>query len=456
VSLRVQLMMSIAAVLLACLAMGSVLAYWHAVSKVETELRAALAVGARTVRNAIADGQAEKLSRELLESLVTNFNGHRHLRVSLVDNNGTTTVASSPWVPAEPAPRWFYRLLGSPSPVVRMDLSVPAYRAILLEADPHNEIAEAWGDMVLSLAVFATFCGLILSLVYWTIGRALRPLHDLSAAFSRIGEGNYAPRIAAQGPREFAQLCGGFNHMANRLTEMEVKNRHLADQLTTMQEEERSDLVHDLHDEIGPLLFSVDVDLASMRQQKELRSHPAVAPRIDAIRGAVSQIQRHVRSILGRLRPPTLLDLGPAHAVDNLIAFWRTRYPAVVFEANMPPGTFGPSIDEQIYRVIQESLNNALRHGQPQRVAVTVRLNPDGVIAIEVSDDGGLQPTDGARFRLLQQRVESLGGTLSATNGHDGRGVTVSARLPCPTPPMSPEATLIPGRLWLFENSDYR
>ena len=455
-SLRIQLMTFIAAALLAYLAMGGVLVYWHAASKVETELRAALAVGARTVGNAIADGQAEKPPRELLESLVTNFDGHRHLRVSLVDNSGMTTVASSPLVPSDPAPGWFYRLLASPSTVVRADLHAPAYRAILLEADPHNEIAEAWSDMILSLAVLATFCGLILSLVYWTIGRALRPLHELSAAFSRIGEGNYGPRIAAHGPREFVQLCGGFNHMANRLTEMEVKNRHLADQLTIMQEEERSDLVHDLHDEIGPLLFSVDVDLTSMRQQKELRSHPALAPRIDAIRDAVSQIQRHVRSILGRLRPPTLLDLGPAHAVDNLIAFWRTRYPAVVFEANVPPGTFGPSIDEQIYRIIQESLNNALRHGQPQRVAVTVRLNPDGVIAIEISDDGGLQPADGARFRLLQQRVESVGGALSAANRPDGRGVTVSARLPCPTPPMSPEATLIPGRLWLFENSAYR
>jgi two-component system, NarL family, sensor histidine kinase UhpB len=432
VSLRIRLMTSIAAVLLACLAIGSLLVYWHAIAKVETELRGALAVGARTVRNAIADGRAERLPRELLESLVTNFNGHRHLRASLIDNSGATTVVSSPLVPSEPAPKWFYRLLAKPSRVVRADLGVPTYRAILLEADPHNEIAEAWSDILVSLVVLVTFCGLILSLVYWTIGRALRPLDDLSAAFSRIGDGNYAPTMAEQGPRELAQLCGGFNHMANRLSEMEVKNRHLAEQLTIMQEEERSDLARDLHDEIGPMLFAVDVDLASMRQQKELRSHPAIAPRIDAIRAAVSQMQRHVRSILGRLRPPTLLDLGPAHAVDDLIAFWRTRYPAVVFDVSMPPVSFGPSIDEQIYRIIQESLNNALRHGHPQRIAITVRLNADDAIAVDISDDGGPQPTDRARFGLLgmQQRVQSLGGTLSAGNRHDKRGVIVSARLP--------------------------
>jgi len=424
-------MISIAVVLLVCLAIGSVLVYWHAVTKVETELRGALAVGAHTVRNAIADRRAERLPRELVESLVTNFNGHRHLRASLIDSGGATTVVSTPLVPLEPAPKWFYRLLAKPSWVVRADLSLPTYRAILLEADPHNEIAEAWSDLVVSLAVLATFCGLILSLVYWTIGRALRPLRDLSTAFCRVGDGNYAPRIAEQGPRELAQLCGGFNHMANRLSEMEIKNRQLAEQLTVMQEEERSDLARDLHDEIGPMLFAVDVDLASMRQQKELRSHPAIAPRIDAIRAAVSQMQRHVRSILGRLRPPTLLDLGPAHAVDDLVAFWRTRYPAVVFDVSMPPVSFGPSIDEQVYRIIHESLNNALRHGHPQRIAIIVRLNADGVIAVDVSDDGGPQPTDRARFGLLgmQQRIQSLGGTLSAGNRPDKRGVIVSARL---------------------------
>jgi len=435
VSLRTQLMTSIAGVLLVCLAIDGVFVYRHAVRKVDTEIRAALAVGTQTVRDAVADRQADRLPREPLESLVTDFNGDRHLRVSLVDRTGATVAASSPLTPSEPAPDWFYRLLASPSTVVRAALPAPsgAYRAILLEADPHNEIGEAWSDIVLSLAVLATFCGLVLSLVYWTIKRALRPLHDLSTAFSRIGDGDYAAQIAERGPLELARICRGFNQMAHRLGEMEVRNRHLAEQLAIVQDEERSDLARDLHDEIGPLLFAVSVDLASIRQQNELRSNPAISPRIDAIRDAISQMQKHVKSILGRLRPPTLLDLGPAHAVENLIVFWQARYPAVVFDVDMPPDSFGPTIDEQIYRIIQESLNNALRHGRPQHIAIAVRLNADRVITVDVCDDGvGFQAIDGAGFGLLgmRERVQSLGGTLSARNRHDSSGVIVSARLP--------------------------
>jgi two-component system, NarL family, sensor histidine kinase UhpB len=435
VSLRTQLMVSIAIVLLACLAIDGVFVYWHAVSKVDTEIRAALAVGARTVRDAIAGRQAERPSREPLESLVTDFNGDRHLRVSLVDNTGATVAASTPLLPREPAPRWFFRLIANPSMVVRADVPDPsnAYRAILVETDPHNEIGEAWSDIVLSLAVLATFSGLVLSLVYWTIGRALRPLHDLSAAFARIGAGDYAAHITERGPLELARICHGFNRMAHRLNEMEGRNRHLAEQLAAVQDEERSDLARDLHDEIGPLLFAVSVDLASIRQQTELPLNPTIVSRLDAIRDAVNQMQRHVKSILGRLRPPTLLDLGPAQAIDNLVVFWRARYPAVVFDVDVPPNSFGPAIDEQIYRIIQESLNNALRHGRAQHIAIAVRLNTDGVISVDVSDDGvGFQAADGVGFGLLgmQERVQSLGGTLSARNRHDRSGVIVSARLP--------------------------
>jgi two-component system, NarL family, sensor histidine kinase UhpB len=75
-------------------------------------------------------------------------------------------------------------------------------------------------------------------------------------------------------------------------------------------EKERSDLARDLHDEIGPLLFTLDVDLASICQHKDLRSHPVIAAGINAIRDAVGEMQKGVRLILGRVRPATRLDRG--------------------------------------------------------------------------------------------------------------------------------------------------
>jgi two-component system, NarL family, sensor histidine kinase UhpB len=123
--------------------------------------------------------------------------------------------------------------------------------------------------------------------------------------------------------------------------------------------------------------------------------------------------------------------LGPARAVGNLIAFWRARYPTVVFGVDMPPDSFGPAINERISRIVQESLNNALRHGRPQHIAIAVRLNADGIITVDTSDDGiGFQTSDGAGFGLLgmRERVQSLGDTRSARNRADKIGVIVTAQ----------------------------
>lgn len=436
-SLRIRLIVSIAAVLLVCLMFGGVLVYWYAVNKVDTEMRAALTVGEHTIRNAVSDARTPTLSRERLELLIADFDGDRHLRASLIADNGATTASSTPLGPREPAPGWFYRMLAGPPIILR--LALPAefagYHAIELKSDPRNEIAEAWNDVALSLTILATFCGLVLALVYGTIGRALRPLQDLSRAFSRVGDGDYAPRVLERGPLELARLCTGFNQMVARLAEMEIRNARLAEHLAVVQEEERSDIARDLHDEIGPLLFAVNVDLASIRRHQELGAQAAIAPRVDAIREAVGQMQQHVRSMLGRLRPPTLLDLGPAQAVENLVAFWRTRYPGVAFDIDVPFESFDPATDESIYRIIQESLSNALRHGKPQHIAIAVGWTVGGFIAVEISDDGvGLHAPSGSGFGLLgmRERVQSLGGTLSVRNRVDGSGVIVSARLPCP------------------------
>jgi signal transduction histidine kinase len=71
--------------------------------------------------------------------------------------------------------------------------------------------------------------------------------------------------------------------------------------------------------------------------------------------------------------------------------------------------------------------------GRPQHIAIAVRLNADGIITVDISDDGiGFQTSDGAGVGLLgmRERVQSLGDTPSARNRADKSGVIVTARLP--------------------------
>jgi two-component system, NarL family, sensor histidine kinase UhpB len=439
VSLRLRLIVSIALVLILILVLGSVLVYWHAGHEVEVELRAAIEVGAHTVHNAVDDVEEAATPLRHLELLIADFDGDRHLRASLVGLDHRILYRSTPLPPADPAPEWFYRLLVAKSVTAAIELPAPFARfgTIMLETDARNEISEVWGDVVLTLSIVVIFCGLNAVLVYWVTGRALRPLGEVSAAFNGIGAGHYGMRVREHGSRELAQLCRGFNLMAEQLAEVEGRKHRLEHQLAAVQEEERSELARDLHDEIGPLLFAVSVDLSVIQQDDGVRSTP-IAARIESIRDSIARMYKDVKAILARLRPATLVDLGLAQAAASLVSFWQTRYPDVEFHLQAPPEGFGTQIDDTIYHLILEGLSNALRHGHPKRIDISISLEGDEVLT-RVSDNGVGLGTEahppGFGLIGMQERVQSLGGAFTVKNSPVGTGVVVSARLPLPAAP---------------------
>ncbi len=435
-TLRTRLMLWIGLVLVASLLFGGVLVYGHAVHKVDVEMHAAIEVGAHTIHNAIDDAEEPTTPLRQLTQLVGDLDGDRHLRGMLVSPDGALLARSTPLVSTDPAPTWFYGMLARGPEVTRIDLPVAfnRYGSIVLETDSHNEIDEVWSDIILTLAVLAMFCVLSAALVFWTTGRTLRPLGEISAAFSQVGEGDYALRLPERGPRELAQVWRGFNRMVERLGDMEQRKLRLEEQLVSVQEEERAELARDLHDDIGPLLFAVSVDLAALQQGETFRGDSQAQGRVDAAREAVTSMQQHVKAMLGRLRPPTIEDLGLSHSIQRLVAFWQTRYPAVNFDVCVLNESFSADIGARVYRVVQESISNALRHGNPQRIEVKVSRENSGKLVVEVTDDGGglasEQPKGGMGLRGMRERVSALGGELTVSTGKEGRGVTVSARLP--------------------------
>ena len=333
-SIQSRLVLSITLVLLFSLLVGSGLTYEHVVDKICTEMQAALTVGAHTAGNAIDDREEAIDPAKRLRLVVDDFVGDRHLRATLRAPDGRVLAQSQLLPPEDPAPGWFYRLVAA-APPLRASLDLPAaFRsvgAIELETDAHNEVAEAWSDLRLTLAIMALFFSAVLALVFWTIGSGLRPLRGVCGALSEVGAGDYGTRIRPMLYREFEPLRQGFNGMAERLEEMSSQNRLLHEQILTLQEEERAELARDLHDEVAPFLFAVDADAAMIRQFAQTGATDKVSPRADAISDAVRHMQKHLRNILRRLAPGALLDLGLAGAIDNLVAFWKARRPEVRF-----------------------------------------------------------------------------------------------------------------------------
>ena len=434
-SIQRRLAISITLVLLLSLSLGSALTYWHVVAKVRTEMQAALVVGVQTATRSLdgrdgTDGPARRLRR-----VVDAFDGDRHLKAILVAADGSAPVQSTLQPPEEPAPVWFTRLVVGPMNQADVPLIEP-FRSIgmlRLEADPHNEIAEAWSDLLLTLGIMAVFFSLVLALAFLTIERALRPLRTVCEALSRIGAGDYSARLPPAIDRELEPLRDGFDAMAERLAAMRSQNQDLHEQILSLQEEERAELARDLHDDVAPFLFAVGADAAMIRQYLVAGAPEQVAPRAEAIAESVRHMQKHLKGVLRRLAPETLIDLGLAGAIDNLVAFWRIRRPAIGFSLELTEEPVDPPLDAVCFRVVQESLSNAVRHGEPSRIGVRLQAGIDRV-TVEVEDDGSGFASVGAPhgFGLagMQERVRAIGGRLAIRNRETGSGVIVTATLP--------------------------
>ena len=225
------------------------------------------------------------------------FDGSRHVRAVLLDAAGAPGSWPSHPLHAQdnPPPRWFIALIDPhAAPVQRLATPGAGYSAILLVPDPVNEIGEAWAGVRDALLIVALLSVVAMVLIRRAVTRALRPLGALSGALARVGAGDFEARVATAGTVELERLAQGFNAMAEQLDSIDRENRRLNEQLLTVQEEERAELARDLHDEIGPYLFAVNIDAAAVRDLAAGGQPAAIPARADLIQSAVAHMQTQV------------------------------------------------------------------------------------------------------------------------------------------------------------------
>ena len=199
--------------------------------------------------------------------------------------------------------------------------------------------------------------------------------------------------------------------------------------LLRAQENERRALARELHDEIGQSLSAILMETESAEcadRRADLSSH------LDSIKGLAEKTVNQVRDLALLLRPSMLDDLGLAPALN-----WHARETSkrtglnVVVSAD---DTIDDLPDEHrtcIYRLVQEAVNNAIRHANARTVDVSVRREGQKV-NVSVQDDGAGFDTRflrGLGLLGMEERVRRLGGRLKITS-EPGRGTLVHAALP--------------------------
>lgn len=195
-------------------------------------------------------------------------------------------------------------------------------------------------------------------------------------------------------------------------------------------ERERQRWARELHDDTLQGLGALRMLLSSGLRGDEAVLRGTVEQAVDIIAHQVDDL----RGLITELRPAALDDLGLQAALESLAErFAASDGPALTAEIALDGGArLDPELETTVYRVVQESLHNVLKHAGATRARVKVWRSSEQVL-LEVSDDGrGFAddpPSSGFGLVGMRERVELAGGTLEVTSS-PGEGTRITARLP--------------------------
>ena len=222
-------------------------------------------------------------------------------------------------------------------------------------------------------------------------------------------------------------------------------NHALTLRLARALEQERKAIARELHDEIGQSLTAIKTDAVLVSNLSQGGANAQVHASAQAILGTVSRIYEVVYSMMRRLRPSVLDELGLSAAIEALINEWRKRHPYIPCQLDVAEDLNGLDdlIGITVYRAVQESLTNVERYSAATRVTVTVArlLTPAGEqVCVTVEDNGRgmdvkrtLISSGQYGLRGLIERVEALNGHIEI-NSVPGHGTRVSVWLPAELP----------------------
>jgi signal transduction histidine kinase len=290
-----------------------------------------------------------------------------------------------------------------------------------VELDDVDLLEHQWRSVRELLGLTAVTVLVLDLLALWVIGRALRPTTRIVTAVEQLGEGVTDVRLPMFRPREFALIATGINRLAERLAQSYATRAELTARLIRLQEDERRELAHELHEKFGQCVAALGAVSASLRQSvvaNEKLTEADVIP----LELSVEQMLASLRGMLKRMSLPPLEGQGLRSALADLTAAWQIRLHGgsrVVLDADASADGI-PSSDCALcaYRVVQECLSNIARHAPTSRATYVYLRQESQALHVRVSNDfvsvsqDGSTPSTGMGLRLVGERVRSLGGSF--------------------------------------------
>jgi len=324
----------------------------------------------------------------------------------------------------------FYKILAANALIVLVFSLVATWLAVALggtESSLPPMLAVAVAGAVVSVAVNAVIIQL-----------ALEPLRLLKRTVDRVQDGDEEARVPPSplADRDMKGLTRATNLMLDRLGEYRSRLRNVAASALNAAEEERRRISLELHDDASQRLAAILMRLRLARGLDDAEAKDAV---LEEVRRELAEAADGLRRYAQGLRPPALDELGLGPAIESHVRYIADAGVAPVAVQTEGVGRLeSPEAELALYRIVQESITNALRHSSARKIEVNLE-RCDGVVVATVSDDGvGFDPEavleshdgeHGLGLFGMRERAEYVGGRVEIESA-TGKGTTVKAAVP--------------------------
>jgi len=403
----------------------------------ETDASMQLARLLLDVQHAVGSAGGSAEARFAATDEIRRANDLRHVRVSLVDDTGAL-LATSP--ADEPRVGIITRALLSSSGSAATLVYPVSYHAVPLgelrvSSNPLSEFAEIEQRVGEDLALLALTLLALSAAIYWMVRRGLDPIAQVQTALANLQAGHLETRLPRFRIRDVDDISQRFNQCAAAMEEAATQRRELTRRVIEAEEDERKRLARELHDELGQSLTAIKVDAAYIAREA-VNTAPKIVHSAQSIERLSSNIMELIRSMLSRLRPYGLETLGLRETIQDLVNGWQVRV-ADRFQCSLQivgnVDSLPADLNMTLYRLIQESLTNAVKHSRARKINLLLSLQENRVsLEVTESETTGDAVAVGARGTGLlgmRERVEVHGGELTLSFDAMG-GLSLRAWMP--------------------------
>jgi two-component system, NarL family, sensor histidine kinase UhpB len=278
------------------------------------------------------------------------------------------------------------------------------------------ELAKAWDRIKGLLGLAASTTLAVCAWVYFAIQQALRPARTIINSLEQMQHDNTYVFLPPFKLFEWQRIGSAINHFVITQKQMLSDRKKLVLQLMSVQEEERTFLARELHDELGQCLTGINALSASIILTAQQES-PKIVAEAESIARVNQRVMETVSTLLMHLRPAELNELGLEVCLQTMVDEWNNQLRnrrVCGFTVHGESRSLKPPLPIVLFRIVQEGLSNIAKHADATEAAVRLEITRDDINLL-IEDNGKLNV-----FPFTENRGMGLLGMRKRVMGLDG------------------------------------